>query len=206
VRLIGLTGGIGAGKSTVSARLARKGAVVVDADAIVRELQAPGTVVFDEMVQRFGPGILGPDGELDRAAVAEIVFTDGTALADLGAIVHPRVHEEIERRLAEQASTDNVVILDVPLLVESGWEGMQGTIVVDLDPEVAVERLVRHRGFSEDDARNRIANQASRAERLAKADFVVDNHGSPEDVEVEVERAWEWIQSLPADPPADLPG
>jgi len=197
VRLIGLTGGIGAGKSTVSARLARKGAVVVDADAIVRELQAPGTVVFDEMVQRFGPGILGPDGELDRAAVAEIVFTDSSALADLGAIVHPRVHDEIERRLAEQAPTDNVVILDVPLLVESGWEGMQGTIVVDLDPELAVERLVRHRGFSEDDARNRIANQASRAERLAKADFVVDNHGSPEDVEVEVERAWEWIQSLP---------
>lgn len=206
MRLIGLTGGIGAGKSTVSARLASKGAVVVDADAIVRELQAPGTVVFDEMVQRFGPGILGPSGELDRAAVAEIVFTDGTALADLGAIVHPRVHEEIERRLAEQASTDNVVILDVPLLVESGWEGMQGTIVVDLDPEVAVERLVRHRGFSEDDARNRIANQASRSERLAKADFVVDNHGSPEDVEVEVERAWEWIQSLSADPPAGLPG
>lgn len=197
MRLIGLTGGIGAGKSTVSARLARKGAVVVDADAIVRELQAPGTVVFDEMVQRFGPGILGPDGELDRAAVAEIVFTDSSALADLGAIVHPRVHDEIERRLAEQAPTDNVVILDVPLLVESGWEGMQGTIVVDLDPELAVERLVRHRGFSEDDARNRIANQASRAERLAKADFVVDNHGSPEDVEVEVERAWEWIQSLP---------
>lgn len=197
MRLIGLTGGIGAGKSTVSAGLAKKGAVVVDADAIVRELQEPGTVVFDEMVQRFGPGILGPDGELDRAAVAEIVFTDSAALADLGAIVHPRVHEEIERRLAEQSPTDNVVILDVPLLVESGWEGMQGTIVVDLDPELAVERLVRHRGFSEDDARNRIANQASRAERLAKADFVVDNHGSPEDVEAEVDRAWEWIQSLP---------
>ena len=197
MRLIGLTGGIGAGKSTVSAGLARKGAVVVDADAIVRELQEPGTVVFDEMVERFGPGIVGSDGALDRAAVAEIVFTDASALADLGAIVHPRVHEEIERRLAEQAPTDNVVILDVPLLVESGWEGMQGTIVVDLDPEVAVERLVRHRGFSEDDARNRIANQASRTERLAKADFVVDNHGSPEDVAAEVDRAWEWIQSLP---------
>lgn len=197
MRLIGLTGGIGAGKSTVSAGLARKGAVVVDADAIVRELQEPGTVVFDEMVQRFGPGIVGSDGALDRAAVAEIVFTDASALADLGAIVHPRVHEEIERRLAEQAPTDNVVILDVPLLVESGWEGMQGTIVVDLDPEVAVERLVQHRGFSEDDARNRIANQASRSERLAKADFVVDNHGSPEDVAVEVDRAWEWILSLP---------
>lgn len=196
VRLIGLTGGIGAGKSTVSAGLARRGAVVIDADAIVRELQQPGTVVFTEMVERFGPGIVAPDGELDRAAIADVVFTDETALADLGAIVHPRVHDEIQRRLDEQAATDHVVILDVPLLVESGWEGMQGTIVVDLDPEVAVQRLVQHRGFSETDARNRIAKQATREHRLSKADFVIDNHGSPEEIEHEVERAWEWILSL----------
>lgn len=196
VRLIGLTGGIGAGKSTVSAGLARRGAVVIDADAIVRELQQPGTVVFTEMVERFGPGIVATDGELDRAAIAEVVFTDETALADLGAIVHPRVHDEIQRRLDEQAETDHVVILDVPLLVESGWEGMRGTIVVDLDPEVAVQRLVRHRGFSETDARNRIAKQATREHRLSKADFVIDNHGSPEEIEHEVERAWEWILSL----------
>jgi dephospho-CoA kinase len=196
VRLIGLTGGIGAGKSTVSAGMARRGAVVIDADAIVRELQQPGTVVFTEMVERFGPGIVAPDGELDRAAIADVVFTDETALADLGAIVHPRVHDEIQRRLDEQAGTDHVVILDVPLLVESGWEGMQGTIVVDLDPEVAVQRLVQHRGFSETDARNRIAKQATREHRLSKADFVIDNHGSPEEIEGEVERAWEWILSL----------
>lgn len=196
VRLIGLTGGIGAGKSTVSAGLARRGAVVIDADAIVRELQQPGTVVFTEMVERFGPGIVATDGELDRAAIAEVVFTDETALADLGAIVHPRVHDEIQRRLDEQAETDHVVILDVPLLVESGWEGMRGTIVVDLDPEVAVQRLVQHRGFSETDARNRIAKQATREHRLSKADFVIDNHGSPEEIEHEVERAWEWILSL----------
>jgi dephospho-CoA kinase len=196
VRLIGLTGGIGAGKSTVSAGLAAKGAVVIDADAIVKELQQPGTVVFTEMVERFGPGIVGPDGELDRAAIAALVFTDESALADLGAIVHPRVHDEIQRRLDEQTSTDNVVVLDVPLLVESGWEGMIGTIVVDLHPDVAVERLVQHRGFDEVDARNRIAKQATREERLAKADFVIDNHGHPHELDGEVDRAWEWIHSL----------
>ena len=196
MRLIGLTGGIGAGKSTVSAGLAAKGAVVIDADAIVKELQQPGTVVFTEMVERFGPGIVGPDGELDRAAIAALVFTDESALADLGAIVHPRVHDEIQRRLDEQTGTDNVVVLDVPLLVESGWEGMIGTIVVDLHPDVAVERLVQHRGFDETDARNRIAKQATREERLAKADFVIDNHGHPHELDGEVDRAWDWIHSL----------
>lgn len=194
--LIGLTGGIGSGKSTVSAALARRGAVVVDADAIVRELQQPGTQVFDEMVERFGPGIVGDDGQLDRAAVADVVFSDPQALADLGAIVHPRVHAEIERRVAEQEGTDAVVVLDIPLLAESGWPGLLGTIVVDLDPEVAVERLVRHRGFSEEDARARIANQATREQRLERADLVVDNHGDVEDLEAEVDRAWAWIESL----------
>jgi dephospho-CoA kinase len=200
VRLIGLTGGIGAGKSTVSAGLAEKGAAVIDADAIVRELQQPGTVVFTEMVERFGPGIVGPDGELDRAAVAEVVFTDETALADLGAIVHPRVHEEIQRRLDLYEPTDRVVILDVPLLVESGWEGMLGTIVVDLHPDVAVQRLVEHRGFTETDARNRIAKQATREHRLSKADFVIDNHGRPHELDGEIDRAWEWIGSIEEPP------
>jgi len=194
--LIGLTGGIGAGKSTVSARLAELGAIVVDADAIVRELQQPGTVVFTEMVERFGPGVVGPDGELDRAAVAEVVFTDETALADLGAIVHPRVHDEIEERIAAAATTDAIVVLDVPLLVESGREDLAGTIVVDLDPEVAVERLVTHRGFSAEDARNRIARQIERSERLARADFVIDNHGEPHELEDEILEAWGWIQQL----------
>ena len=196
MRLIGLTGGIGAGKSTVSAGLAGKGAAVIDADAIVKELQQPGTVVFAEMVERFGPGVVTPEGELDRAAIADVVFTDETALADLGAIVHPRVHDEIQRRLDELEATDRVVILDVPLLVESGWEGMLGTIVVDLHPDVAVQRLMEHRGFTEDDARNRIAQQATREHRLSKADFVIDNHGLPHELEGEIDRAWEWISAL----------
>jgi dephospho-CoA kinase len=197
VRLIGLTGGIGSGKSTVSAALAGRGAVVVDADAIVRELQEPGTVVYEEMVERFGPGILAPDGALDRAAVAEIVFHDKDALAALNAIVHPRVFEAIEARVAEQRGTANVVVLDIPLLGTPGWPGLQGRIVVDLDPEVAIDRLVADRGFTETDARARIANQMSREDRLATADYVVDNEGSMLELEVEIEEAWRWIQSLP---------
>lgn len=196
MKLIGLTGGIGAGKSTVSSALVDRGAVLVDADAIVHELQQPGTVVFGEMVERFGEGIVAADGSLDRAAVAAIVFDDPEALAALGMIVHPRVHEEIERWVAEQTDTDNVVVLDIPLLGEAGWPGLVGTIVVDLDPEVAVERLVAHRGMDEADARARVAKQVSREDRLGFADVVVDNSGAPEDVEAEVDRVWAWIGSL----------
>ena len=194
--LVGLTGGIGSGKSTVSDALERRGAVVVDADRIVKELQQPGTEVFAEMVERFGDGIVGPDGQLDRPAVAAIVFSDAGALADLGAIVHPRVRDEMTRRLEELAATDQVVVLDVPLLVESGWEGMSGVVVVDLDPDVAVSRLVEFRGFEESDARNRIANQASREDRLAKADMVVDNGGDLASLEAQVDRVWAWISGL----------
>ena len=196
--VIGLTGGIGSGKSSVSARLADRGAVVVDADAIVKELQAAGTSVFDAMVTRFGAGIVGEDGELDRQAVADIVFVDSDALADLGKIVHPAVGDEIAARLAraEADPTDPVVILDIPLLVESGRDDMAGMLVVDVDPALAVERLVEHRGFSADDARSRMANQASREERTAKADHVVDNSGSLTDLEGQVDAAWAWIQSL----------
>lgn len=194
--LVGLTGGIGSGKSSVSSRLARHGAVVVDADAIVRELQAPGQPVFAAMVAEFGPSIVAPDGSLDRQAVADRVFTDPDALAALSAIVHPAVAAEIERRLAAEAATDHVVILDVPLLVESGRSDLAGLIVVDVDPELAVERLVAYRGFRADDARARMARQVSRADRLAHADLVIDNGGSIEHLETEVERAWAWIASL----------
>ncbi len=194
--LIGLTGGIGSGKSTVSKALAERGAVIVDADAIVHECQRAGTDVFNEMVDRFGPGIVAENGELDRAAVADIVFADPSALEDLGKIVHPRVQAEIFSRVEAQRDTDNVVILDVPLLVESGWSDMAGTIVVDLHHEVAVKRLVELRGLSEQDARNRIDNQVSRETRLASADFVIDNHDGMEELADAVEVAWEWIQSL----------
>jgi len=196
VLVIGLTGGIGSGKSTVSAALAERGAAVVDADAITRELQEPGQPVLAAMVERFGEQILRADGTLDRQAVADVVFVDAEALADLNAIVHPAVGTAIAERLAALSETDRVVILDVPLLVESGRDDMAGTIVVDTDPEVAVERLVAHRGFSEADARARIARQASREDRLAKADFVIDNGGGLDALGPQVDRCWAWIEGL----------
>lgn len=195
--LIGLTGGIGSGKSSVSARLATLGAVVIDADSIVREVQVAGGPVFAAMVERFGNTIVAADGTLDRQAVADVVFTDPDALADLNAIVHPAVGAEIALRLEQQATTDHVVVLDVPLLVESGRSDLAGLIVVDVDPDVAVARLVEHRGFREDDARARIARQASREDRLARADVVIDNSGDLAALDAEVERAWVWIESLP---------
>ena len=197
MKVVGLTGGIGAGKSTVSARLAAKGAVVVDADAVVKELQARGTPVFDAIVERFGPEVVGPDGELDRPALAAVVFGDPEALADLNALVHPAVGAEILRRVAEHQGSDRVVVLDVPLLVESGRYQAAGVIVVDAPVEVAIERLVRDRGMTEEEARARMARQVSREDRLAKADFVIDNAGPPEALDEAVDRAWAWISTLP---------
>jgi dephospho-CoA kinase len=191
--LIGLTGGMGSGKSSVSARLAALGAVVVDADAITRSLQQPGQAVFDAMVERFGPEIVASDGSLNRQAVADVVFDDPRALADLNAIVHPAVGAEIAQRLETAAASDDVVILDVPLLVESGRSDMAALVVVDVDPEVAVERLVKFRGIREPDARSRMARQATRSQRLSLADFVVDNSGTEQDLDREVERLWNWI-------------
>ena len=198
--LIGLTGGIGSGKSTVSARLAERGAVVIDADAITRDLQRPGTEVFDAMVERFGAGIVQPDGSLDRQAVADIVFGDPEALADLGRIVHPAVGAEIARRLEAAAATDDVVILDVPLLVESGRDDMAALVLVDVDPEVAVGRLVEQRGMREDDARARMARQASRRERLERADIVIDNSGTLEELDATIAEVWPTMLALAAAP------
>jgi dephospho-CoA kinase len=201
MKVVGLTGGIGAGKSTVSARLAARGAVVVDADAVVKELQARGTPVFEAIVERFGPEVVGPDGELDRPALAAVVFADPEALAELNALVHPAVGAEILRRVAEHQGSDRVVVLDVPLLVESGRYQAAGVIVVDAPVEVAIERLVRDRGMTVDEARARMARQVSREERLAKADFVIDNHGPPEALDEAVDRAWAWISTLPDQAP-----
>jgi dephospho-CoA kinase len=203
VILVGLTGGIGAGKSTVSALLAERGAVVVDADAITRDVQRPGQPVLAAMVERFGPSILLADGSLDRAAVAGIVFNDRDALADLNAIVHPAVGAEIVRRMQAEADTDHVVVLDVPLLVESGRDDMAALVVVDVDPEVAVRRLVEQRGMTEADARARMARQASREDRLAKADIVIDNGGDRAALVAQVDALWARISRLdPVEPPA----
>jgi len=195
--LVGLTGGIGSGKSTVSQLLAARGAVILDADEIVREVQRPGSPVLVALSERFGADVLAPDGSLDRATVAARVFSDPDALKDLNAIVHPAVGAEMNRRILEQRSTDNVVILDIPLLTENPREGLQGRIVVDVPVETQVERLVQFRGFDEADARARIARQATREQRLSAADFVVDNSGDASALEPQIDRLWEWLRSLP---------
>jgi len=204
--VVGLTGGIGSGKSTVSAALAARGAALLDADTVTRSLQEPGRPVFDAMVARFGPGIVGPDGTLDRAAVAAIVFDDEAALADLNGIVHPAVGAELRRMLAARAHSDGIVVLDIPLLTEGARGGkpprypISGVIVVDAPIDVAVERLVAQRGFTRQDARARVARQASRTERVALADLVIDNSGDREQLERQIDRAWTWIGDLPTAP------
>jgi dephospho-CoA kinase len=200
VILLGLTGGIGSGKSTVSQLLAARGAVIIDADAITRELQAPGAPLLAEIAERFGAQVLGADGALDRAALASIVFADSDALADLNKIVHPAVAREMDRRLAEQRETDNVVVLDIPLLAENPRKGLSGVIVVDVPVDTAVERLVGQRGMDESDARARIAKQASREDRLKIADRVVDNSGDLSELERRIDEVWRWARALP---PAD---
>ena len=199
VLLLGLTGGIGSGKSTVSTLLVEKGAVIIDADAITRSLQQPGQAVFDEIVARFGSTVVGPDGNLDRAGLASIVFADEQAKKDLEHIVHPAVGAEMLKRMQEEADTDHVVVYDVPLLVEAARRAMSfaGVIVVDIDPEVAIQRVVEQRGMDEADVRARIANQASRQERIAVADKVIDNSGSRDDLRRQVDEVWAWIQTLP---------
>ncbi len=195
---IGLTGGIGSGKSTVSAGLVKRGAVLVDADAIVRDLQKPGKPVFKKMVERWGEKIITNEGELDRQAVADIVFKDAEELAALNEIVHPLVREEIANQREKYIKGNAPIILDIPLLIESGYENLRGIIVVDLHTEEAVERLVKYRGFSREDALNRISSQVDREERLSKADFVIDNNGDLDSLENEIDKAWSWIKGLSA--------
>ena len=199
--LVGLTGGIGSGKSTVSGLLQARGAVIIDADAIVREVQQPGSPVLAELAQKFGSDVLAEDGSLDRQAVANIVFTDPDALKSLNAIVHPAVGREMNQRMIAQRASNNVVILDIPLLTENPREGLQGRIVVDIPAELQVQRLTSFRGFDEADARARISRQATRQERLDKADFVVDNSGGLEDLIPQIDLLWAWLVSLPQLPP-----
>jgi len=197
MRLVGLTGGIGSGKSTVSAALAARGAVIVDADAIVRDVQRPGSPVLAQMAERFGDGVIAADGSLDRAAVAAIVFADADALKALNGIVHPAVGAEMNRQVMAEVATDRVVVMDIPLLTENPREGLQCKIVVDVPVETQVQRLVQFRGFDEADARARIARQATREQRLAIADFVVDNSGELDSLAPQLDALWEWLGTLP---------
>jgi len=204
VILLGLTGGIGSGKSTVSGLLAARGAVIIDADAITRELQAPGAPLLAELSARFGDSIIAADGSLDRPALAAIAFSDPEALKSLNEIVHPAVAKEMDRRLTEQRATGNVVVLDIPLLAENPRKGLSGVIVVDVPVEVAITRLVDQRGMTAEDARARIAKQATREDRAKIADRIIDNSGTLADLERQVDDVWQWALSLP--PAADDAG
>ena len=196
--VVGLTGGIGSGKSTVSAQLAELGAIVIDADATARQLQEPGQPVFNAIVAHFGPQMVAADGTLDRLALAALVFPNPELLTELNKLTHPAIGAAIRDRMRSQLGTDNVVVLDVPLLIENSRYPVAGVAVVDLPVETAVERLVQFRGMDEADARARIARQATREERLAKADFVIDNSGDRASLEAQIGPLWAWMRGLPA--------
>jgi dephospho-CoA kinase len=193
VLTVGLTGGIGSGKSAAAQRLAARGAVVVDSDAIAREVVAPGTAGLQAVVEAFGPDILNAHGSLDREQLGARVFADPDARQRLNAIIHPRVRQQTAVRFAaaEAADPHAIVVNDVPLLVEGALQSLyEVVVVVDVPVETQVERLVTKRGLSESDARARIAAQASREQRLAAANHVIDNRGSLDDLDREVARVW----------------
>lgn len=198
--LVGLTGGIGSGKSTVADMLADRGAVVIDADAIAREVVEPGTEGLSQVVERFGESVLDDEGRLDRSALAGIVFGDDEAREDLNAIVHPRVRQRIGERLAsiagDEGDRNRIVILDVPLLVEGGTDhGYQDVIVVTAPEEVRVQRLVEDREMDRDDVRARIRSQAGDEERLAVATHVIDNAGTLQELGSQVDQVYEQLRA-----------
>ncbi len=195
---IGLTGGIAAGKSVALARFAELGAVVVDYDALSRDAVAPGTVGLDQVVEAFGPGVLGGGGALDRTALGRVVFGDAAARERLNAIVHPEVRRLAAEREAAAGAADPraVVVHDIPLLVETGDPARFHCVVVVHTPaDVRVGRMVEGRGLSEDEARARLAAQADDASRLAAADVTLDGSGSPEALREQVDELWARVRA-----------
>ncbi len=191
---VGLTGGVAAGKSTVSALLAELGAVVVDADLLAREVVAPGTEGLAEVVAAFGPDVLTDDGALDRAALGAVVFADPARRRTLEAIIHPRVRARAAA-LEAQAPDGAIVVHDIPLLAETGQAAsFDAVIVVDVPEETQVERMTKERGLSAEEARSRIAAQATREERLAVATYVVDNTGTLDDLRTRVAEVYEALR------------
>ena len=198
-----ITGGIGSGKSTVSAALETRGAKLVDADEVVRELQRPNGEIFTNLVQEFGEIIINEDGQLNRQKLADIAFSDPGDLEKLNKIVHPAVGKEMVKRRNAFIRQGYIVLVDIPLLVTSEgtlarkeYQDFTGKIVIDCDEKIAVSRLVKFRGFREDDAWARIDKQASRKQRLEFADFVIDNNGDNDSLEVQIDSCWSWMTSL----------
>ncbi len=194
--LVGLTGGIGSGKSTVARMLEKRGAVVFDADVLAREVVEPGTPGHAEVIERFGANVLAPGGQLDREALASIVFADPAARRDLEAIVHPEVRRLFADGAEEYEGTDRIVVLSAPLLVETGMHtAFEVLIVVSATPQTQVERLMRDRGMSEAAVRARIAAQAPLETKSEVADFLLDNEGSTDALERQVDRVWADLQA-----------
>lgn len=192
---VGLTGGIGAGKSAVADLLVARGAVLVDADELARQVVAPGAPAYEALVARFGPGVVAADGTVDRPALAAVAFADPDALADLNAITHPAIGGAMLERRQALAAGDGVAVFAIPLLTAAHRPALDldAVVVVDCPTEVAVDRLVAQRGMRREDAEARVAAQAAREERLALADFVVDNASTRRHLEEEVDRLWAWL-------------
>jgi dephospho-CoA kinase len=189
--LVGLTGGIGTGKSTVARMLEKRGAVVFDADVLARQAVAPGTRGFDQVVERFGPNVLAPGGGLDREALGSIVFSDPAARRDLEGIVHPEVRRMFAEGCEEYRDSDRVVVFSAPLLVETGMHtAFDLLIVVSAPVATQIERLMRDRGMAERDVQARIAAQLPLEAKAEVADILVDNEGTLEDLERRVDRVW----------------
>jgi dephospho-CoA kinase len=195
MKLIGVTGGIASGKSTVSKRFAQLGAVVVDADALAREVVEPGTAGLAEIQRVFGPSVIAPDGSLDRPALGAIIFADADKRAQLNAITHPAIWKRGNELFAaaEAADPDVVIVYDVPLLAEAAEDRPMDfdlIVVVDADIETRVQRMVELRGMSHDEAENRLRSQASDADRLKLADVVIDSNGTLEHTIEQVDALW----------------
>ncbi len=200
---VGLTGNIGAGKSTVAELLVAHGAHLVDADKVAREVVEPGAPAHQALVDRFGTGILDAEGRIDRPRLAEVAFADPATVADLNAIVHPAIGVAMIEGKDAWKGTDDIVVMDIPLLKAFHRDllALDAIIVVDVSPEVRMERLVGQRGMSEDDVRARMAAQPSREERLEGADYVIDNSGDTGHLAREVDRVWDELVALPQPDP-----
>jgi dephospho-CoA kinase len=192
---VGLTGGIGSGKSAVADLLADRGAVLIDADQVARDVVKPGGPAYQPLIDRFGPGIVAADGTIDRPALAAVAFADDAARADLNAITHPAIGIAMIQARDALADTDKIVVLAIPLLtaVHRDTVKLHKVVVVDTPVEIALERLLAQRGMDRTDAEARIRAQISREERVKEADYVLDNSGDRAALEIEVNKLWEWL-------------
>jgi dephospho-CoA kinase len=192
---VGLTGGIGSGKSTVADLLVARGAVLIDADQVARDVRAPGGPAYQPLIDRFGPGILAADGSIDRAALASVAFADENTRLELNAITHPAIGTAMVQARDALKDTDEIVVLAIPLLTAAHRDtvGLDKVVVVDAPTDVALDRLLAQRGFDQGDAEARIRSQISREERVREADYVIDNSGDLAALEAEVTKLWEWL-------------